>query len=108
MKEFKIIDCVNYIYISEKDRWGRTLDQYLFDDIKPEKTNHGYWYKLSKIPKKVTLKKPNKRINERYELINDYHYWLCQPDVDDVLEAIEEDIKEIEDIIKDRQNGRDA
>ena len=46
-------------------------------------------------------------LNERYELINDYHYWLCQADADDVLDAIEEDIKEIEDIIKDKQNGRD-
>ena len=58
----------------------------------------------------IVIRNKNTRelLNERYELINDYHYWLCQPDVDDVLETIEEDIKEIEDIIKDRQNGRDA
>lgn len=56
----------------------------------------------------IRNKSTRELLNERYELINDYHYWLCQPDVDDVLEAIEEDLKEIEDIIKDRQNGRDA
>ena len=81
MKEFKVIDCVNYIYISEKDIWGRTLDQYLFDDIKPEKTNHGYWYKLSKIPEKVILKKPNKIINERYELKDGYAATELMPKV---------------------------
>ena len=56
----------------------------------------------------IRNKSTRELLNERYELINDYHYWLCQSDVDDVLEAIEEDIKEIEDIIKDRQNGRDV
>ena len=56
----------------------------------------------------IRNKSTRELLNERYELINDYHYWLCLPDVDDVLEAIEEDIKEIEDIIKDRQNGRDV
>jgi hypothetical protein len=67
-KEFKIIDCVNYIYIANKDRWSHTLNKYLFDGKKPEETNNEYWYKLSKIPEKVTVKKPNERINKRYEL----------------------------------------
>lgn len=72
MKEFKIIDCVNYVYIANKDRWMHSLDNYLFDGVKPEKTNKEYWYKLSKTPEKVTVKRTNKRINQRYELKEGY------------------------------------
>lgn len=71
--DFKVIDCVDHIYIKNVERYGGTyLDSYLFDGITPEKTNKEYWYKLKTIPKVITKKKPKQQINKRYELKSGY------------------------------------
>lgn len=65
---FKVIDCKNYIYISKGDRWNCDCSKYLFDGKVAESTNKKEWYKLDKIPNIVSEKKPDERINKRYEL----------------------------------------
>ena len=76
MIKFKIINCDNYIYISDTRYEGSyssyTLDVYLFDGLKVENTNKKGWYKLNKIPTKVEQKQSNQNINIRYELKNGY------------------------------------
>ena len=68
IKTFKVIDCENYIYIANKDKYAYELTMYLFDGKEPEKTNKREWYKLDKIPTEVLQKKPATQINKRYEL----------------------------------------
>lgn len=70
--KFRVINCEDYIYISLNEGYGSLLDDLLFDGKSPEKTNKNYWYKLSAIPKKVEKKKPNERVNQRYELKTGY------------------------------------
>ena len=69
---FKIIDCVDYIYISKNERYSSSLDNLFFDGKSAEKANKSGWYKLPCIPKNITVKKPNKQINKRYELKSGY------------------------------------
>ena len=69
MKTFKVIDCKDYIYISEiNSSWNTPTMYYLFDGEKAVKTNKKDWYKLDKIPTTVSQRKPNIKINTRYEL----------------------------------------
>ena len=80
--EFKVIDCKNYIYIANKDRWSYSnLKGYLFDNKEPEETNHKDWYKLSKIPTTVSQRLPDKHINERYELKKGYKATGLMPQI---------------------------
>lgn len=70
MLNLKMIDCGNYVYISQAENRGYygNLSNYLFDGIKAENTNKQYWYKLNKQPETITQKKQNEKINRRYEL----------------------------------------
>ena len=73
--KLKIIDCVNYCYISDgRDgyRSSSSLEQYLYDGEKPEKTNKDAWYKLSKIPSKIQIMLRDEYVNKRYELKKGY------------------------------------
>ena len=63
----KVIDCKNYVYIS-KGKWNCDCSRYLFDGKAAESTNKVEWYRIDKIPTIVSEKKPDERINERYEL----------------------------------------
>lgn len=63
-----VIDCINYVYIKKQERYGAYLTQYKFDGVEPVETNKDYWYRLDKIPKKITRLRPKERINQRYEL----------------------------------------
>lgn len=78
---FKIIDCVDYIYISKNERYSTSLDNLLFDGVKAEKTNKDNWYRLSNIPKSVTRKKANEQINKRYELKSGYLATDLMPEI---------------------------
>lgn len=81
MLELKVIDGKNYIYIANKDSWESNLNEYLFDNKKPEKTNKRNWYRLSKIPTTVSQKQQDKRINERYELKKGYKPTELMPQI---------------------------
>ena len=66
--KLKIIDCVNYCYISDgRDGYwsSSSLEQYLYDGEKPEKTNKDAWYKLSKIPSKIQIMLRDEYVNKR-------------------------------------------
>src|SRR5574344_525345 len=65
---FKVINCGEYIYISQNERYQNSLDGLIFDGKEAEKTKKQYWYKLPSIPTKIEKKRPNERINKRYEL----------------------------------------
>lgn len=79
--DFKIIDCIDYIYISKNERYNSAIDNLLFDGEKAEITNKNYWYKLPHIPKSVTVKKPNEQINKRYELKSGYAATELMPQI---------------------------
>lgn len=81
MLNFKVIDCKNYIYISKGDKWNCDLSKYLFDGKPAEPTNKKEWYRLDKIPIVVSEKKPDERINERYELKAGYTTTAMMPQI---------------------------
>lgn len=94
MIDFKIIDCMNYIYISKGDKWSCDLSNYLFDGVKAESTNKKEWYRLDKIPEIVSEKQADKRINERYELKAGYTATDLMPKI-----ILKEQIDEYEEVI---------
>ncbi|WP_288682255.1 hypothetical protein [uncultured Eubacterium sp.] len=94
MINFKVIDCKNYIYISNNNKYYCNLSGYLFDGNKAEITNREEWYRLDKIPTVVSEKQPNKRINERYELKVGYTPNDLMPKV-----IIKDQIDEYEEVI---------
>lgn len=62
--KFKVINCKNYIYIANEDYYGtKDLTRFRFDGEMPEKTNKDKWFKLMSIPKVVSMKQQDKRIN---------------------------------------------
>ena len=79
--ELKVIDCKNYIYIANKDHYGCSPRMYLFDNKKPEETNHKDWYKLSKIPTTVSQRQPDECVNKRYELKKGYKVTELTPQI---------------------------
>ena len=81
IEKFKVIDCENYIYIAREDRYCSGMGNYLFDGQTAETTNKDKWYKLSKIPTEVLEKKPDERVNKRYELKAGYQPTELMPSV---------------------------
>lgn len=81
IEKFKVIDCENYIYIAREDRYCSGMGNYLFDEQAAEATNKDKWYKLSKIPTEVLEKKPDERVNKRYELKAGYQPTELMPSV---------------------------
>lgn len=57
------------------------MDNFLFDGQVAEKTNKDKWYKLNKIPSEVLGKKPDERINKRYELKAGYQPTELMPNI---------------------------
>ncbi len=72
IKKFKVIDCENYIYISRDDRYNSEMGSFLFDGQAAETTNKAKWYKLNKIPTEILEKKPDEKVNKRYEIKEGY------------------------------------
>lgn len=69
---FKVIDCIDYIYIKYDGRSYFNLSNLLFDNKKAEPTLKDGWYKLEKIPVKIAKKLPAKKENERWVLKEGY------------------------------------
>ena len=67
--ELKVIDCEDYIYVANTDRWSSyDLSRYLFDGKHPQKTNKKEWYRLENVPKEIQQKQSPRQVNVRYEL----------------------------------------
>lgn len=80
--KLKVINCKNYIYIANEDYYGtKDLTQFQFDGETPEKTNKDRWFKLMSIPKVVSAKQEDKRINVRYELKAGYTATELMPQI---------------------------
>lgn len=72
-KSFNVIQCKNYIYISDsKNDYYSSISSLLFDGNKAEQTYKEKWYKLNEIPTKVEKKLSDKQINVHYELKEGY------------------------------------
>ena len=70
---FRIIDCVDYIYIQKGDgKYNSSIYGLLFDGELPQDTFKSDWYKLDKVPTSITQSKPKLRQNERWELKEGY------------------------------------
>jgi len=81
IEKFNVIDCENYIYISKTDRYCWGMSDLLFDGKAAESTNKDKWCRLSKIPTEILKKKPDERINKRYELKAGYQPTELMPSV---------------------------
>ena len=80
--KLKVINCKNYIYIANEDYYGtKDLTRFQFDGETPEKTNKDRWFKLMSIPKVVSAKQEDKRINVRYELKAGYTATELMPQI---------------------------
>ena len=73
--KLKVINCKNYIYIANEDYYGnKDLTRYLFD-------GEDRWFKILDIPKVVSAKQEDKRINIRYELKAGYTATELMPQI---------------------------
>lgn len=92
--ELNLINCINYFYIKNACSYGVSLDNFIIDGVKPEKTFKNEWYKVNTIPKEIKSKRCNKRINERYVLKDGYTASEIMPQI-----IYEKDLDEYEEII---------
>lgn len=79
---FRIIDCINYIYIQRGDgRYSSSINGLLFDGVSAKPTLKSEWYKLDKVPTKVEKANPKKKENERWELKEGYSSSELMPQI---------------------------
>jgi hypothetical protein len=112
VKEFKVIQCKDHIYISEKGAskgyYGSNIPSLLFDGVAPEKTYKDNWFKLSKIPEKVEKKLPDERINIRYELKEGYTPSDLMPQIINLTSLYDSEYEEVSGLYQQKYDVKDG
>ena len=96
MNKFSVIDCGTHIYIKDDDgSYYSSIPDLFFDGVSAEKTYKENWYKLNTIPKSVSKRLPDKRVNVRYELKAGYKTSDLMPPVINMTSLSDTEYEEV-------------